>query len=107
MTTSQERRSECPVCPDWLERCGHFGGTIIWLGKLSSPRILQVLVNHVDVDSVGFVVCQGDAIIRCGCSPEHLRLHRGEQPRQAKFSHLADAEDEFYRREAELLGRVA
>lgn len=98
--------TECTVCPDWLERCSHFGGTIIWLGKLSNPRVLQVLVNHADADSVGFVVCQGESIIRCGCSPKHLRLRRGSHPLQETFSHITDAEAEFYRREAALLGRA-
>ncbi len=99
--------TECTVCPDWLERCSHFDGIIIWLGKMNNPRLLQTLVGHHAEDN-GFVVCQGNAIVRCGCSPEHLRLHRGEdQPREAKFLHLADAEAEFTHREAALLGREA
>ena len=98
--------TECTVCPGWLERCSHFGDSIIWLGKLNTPRLLETLVGeHTDIGE-GFVVCQGDAIIECDCSPAHLRLHRGGQPHQARFSHLADAETEFSQREAQLLGRA-
>ena len=74
------RVSECPTCPPNVERCAHFGGSVIHLW------------NHRE----------GYAGV-CGPGGEALE---GLHTTDTKFPNFPSAEAEFFRREEELLGVV-
>lgn len=105
MTPEQDARGKrdgCE-CPAWV-RCAHFEGQILWLADREHPTLLMALSSQSHVTYRGrWTVFLGATIGRCRCG-EHpvLRERKGDYGHHAT---LPEAQAEFDRREAVLLGR--
>lgn len=94
MTDRDER--ECPICPPWVRRCGHWDGRVLVLGPLTRHP------SHLIVSP--WAIWSGTEWFKhnppcVGCVG---LIGKGET---VECSNLPAAEAEFAKREAILLGR--
>ena len=99
--TPPERRSECPVCPPWVVWCAHFASRILILSDgISNPagcaRHKRWRLLPAVGEGTGFMPRRTG----CGCIGFNEDIW-------ITLPTLSDAEAEFRRREAALLGREA
>ena len=98
--TPQERRSECPVCPPWFVMCAHLDGQVV--GLISSDLARPCLPGHEC--SRAFTVNGPSSQRQCSCAVDHLVF---VNPGVREFDLFEQAQADFRRREAALLGREA
>lgn len=96
----QGRHRECD-CPDWVLRCAHWDGQVLWLTWLHGKNPYAGCTAHA-WDTPRIVMGK---LRTCACGQHpHILCRRGDL---INYDTLAEAEAEFFRREALLLGREA
>lgn len=96
---------ECTVCPPWIEWCAHFGDWRVMLTSGGSKCSQPTLTKAIGQGSWKVAVVK--TVLPCPLGEEclHGPLSEADEIALLRFPTRADAEAEFHRREAALLGR--
>lgn len=102
--TARRAERECTACPPWTLRCVHYGDVRIGLlGRDTKPQGCKLCQSNLM--SVAVIAIRGDLISCPNCGRARSGYYDNQEIYCVHFPDLPSAEAEFYRREAELLGR--